>query len=601
MYYRKIKLSDVYLTLMYVSFSKRLLLLFVLCSTLPLFLLSFVFSGISSYVVTRNTLRTAAEVSANVLSTIEKTTDQAQALAGELAKDPNVIDWCKGKDDAAVVSDLFQNIAKNTNDDLFQVYVVSDKQQAHAISRQSVPQEYKNNIYSDWGILHQTNKNGLPSFFAQPHPKSSPDAVMAVCISAGDSGFVIVDILREGLEKECTKVEGLTSLKDFYIHDASGCIAFSVQNAYSETSFIQDLNSSDEHVFQQPVKGTPFFAISSITQSIDKPYTSGLRDWVFLTAILASILSVFVAVLVSRSVAQPVQSLSTAMKKVEKGELSVSCEEPTSSFADYDLVMLIREFNSMVSRIATLTDERVERERLLRVAEIKNLQAQISPHFLYNTLNSIKSMAKFAHSPEIVKMVTSLGKLLRESIVSDKGFYNDYYSIEKSLELVQNYFDIESMRWENKFEFVEEIDPELLSYPIPRLVLQPVVENALVHGLEEKSGKGRLTITGRFEEKQGSKRDIVFVVSDDGQGMKEEKLLSLREKLNSASEATASVSSTDSTGPTTPSDPDLGSNGIALVNTHTRLKLLYGEGYGLSIDSQPDKGTTVTIRLREEV
>ena len=97
MYYRKIKLSDVYLTLMYVSFSKRLLLLFVLCSTLPLFLLSFVFSGISSYVVTRNTLRTAAEVSANVLSTIEKTTDQAQALAGELAKDPNVIDWCKGK------------------------------------------------------------------------------------------------------------------------------------------------------------------------------------------------------------------------------------------------------------------------------------------------------------------------------------------------------------------------------------------------------------------------------------------------------------------------------------------------------------------------
>ena len=157
------------------------------------------------------------------------------------------------------------------------------------------------------------------------------------------------------------------------------------------------------------------------------------------------------------------------------------------------------------------------------------------------------------------------------------------------------------MRWENKFEFVEEIDPELLSYPIPRLVLQPVVENALVHGLEEKSGKGRLTITGRFEEKQGSKRDIVFVVSDDGQGMKEEKLLSLREKLNSASEATASVSSTDSTGPTTPYDPDLGSNGIALVNTHTRLKLLYGEGYGLSIDSQPGKGTTVTIRLREEV
>lgn len=587
---------------MYVSFSKRLLLLFVLCSILPLFLLSFVFSGISSYVVARNAIRSATEISANVLSTIEKTTDQALALAEELAQDPNVIEWCNGKDDAAVVSDLFQNIAKNTNDSLFQVYVVSDKQQARAISRQSLPQEYKSNIYSDWGILHQTNKNGRPSFFAQPHPKSSPNAVMALCISVADSGYVIIDILREGLEKECTKVEGLTSLKDFYIYDASGCIAFSVQNAYSETSFLQDLNSSDQSIFQQPLQGTPFFALSTITQATDKPYTSGLRDWVIFTAILASLLAVFIAILVSRSVAQPVQSLSTAMKKVEGGELSVSCEEPTSSFADYDLVMLIREFNNMVSRIATLTDERVERERLLRVAEIKNLQAQISPHFLYNTLNSIKSMAKFAHSPEIVKMVTSLGKLLRESIVSDNGFYNDYYSIEKSLELVQNYFDIESMRWENKFEFIEEIDPQLLSYPIPRLVLQPVVENALVHGLEEKSGKGKLIIKGRFEEKPGAKRDIVFVVSDDGQGMKEEKLLSLREKLNSASESAAdtAVAASDPAQAAT-TDPDLGSNGIALVNTHTRLKLLYGEGYGLSIDSEPGKGTTVTIRLREEV
>lgn len=586
---------------MYVSFSKRLLLLFVLCSTLPLFLLAFVFSGISSYVVARNAVRSATEVSANVLSTIEKTTDKSVKLAQELAKDKNVIDWCNGNDDAAVVSDLFQNIARNTNDDIFQVYVVSDKQSARAISRQSLPQEYKSNIYSDWGILHQTYQKGRPAFFAQPHPKSSPNAVIAVCLPVSDSGFVIVDILREGLVKECTKVEGLTSLKDFYIYDASGCIALSIQNAYSETSFIQDLENSDESIFLQPVNGTPFFAKSMITQSTDKPYTSGLRHWVIVTAIIASILSVINAILVSRSVAQPVQSLSTAMKRVENGELTVHCDEPSSSFADFDLVLLIREFNSMVSRIATLTDERVERERLLRVAEIKNLQAQISPHFLYNTLNSIKSMAKFAHSPEIVKMVTNLGKLLRESIVSDKGFYNDYYSIEKSLELVQNYFDIESMRWENKFEFIEEIDPELLSYPIPRLVLQPVVENALVHGLEEKSGKGKLIIKGFFDEKPAAKRDIVFIVQDDGQGMKEDKLNSLRKRLNSSSVSVDREEAGASEAAAAEADQALGSNGIALVNTHTRLKLLYGEGYGLSIDSEPGKGTTVTIRLREEV
>ena len=574
---------------MYVSFSKRLLVLFVLCSILPLFLFSFVFTKISSYVVARNTVRQATEVSENVLHIIQKTTTKAVDLALELANDKNVLYWCNGNEDASVVSDLFQNIAKHTNDDLFQVYIVSDSQKTRAISRQTVPVEYKSPIYSDWGVLNKALYQKEAVFFAQPHPASSPNAVIAVCFPVANSGYIIIDILREGLGKECNKIEGLTSLKDFIIYDKSGCIAFSVQNAYNESTFVEDLDS-EESIFLSPVEGTSFFAQSMIVNSKQKPYTFGLQNWVAVTAIIASILSIIVAVLVSRSVAQPVQSLSTAMKKVEGGELSVRCEEPSNAMKDYDLILLIRQFNSMVSRISTLTDERVERERLLRVAEIKNLQAQISPHFLYNTLNSIKSMAKFAHSPEIVKMVTNLGKLLRESIVSDSGFYNDYNSIEKSLELVRNYYEIEAMRWENKFEFIEEIDPELLSYPIPRLVLQPVVENALVHGLEEKSGKGKLIIKGYFEQKADNKRDIVFVVQDDGDGIKEEKLKSLQNKLNSE---VTEISGKDS------GEEELGSNGIALINTHTRLKLLYGEGYGLSIDSEVGKGTTVTIRLKE--
>ena len=179
-----------------------------------------------------------------------------------------------------------------------------------------------------------------------------------------------------------------------------------------------------------------------------------------------------------------------------------------------------------------------------------------------------------------------------ENFCARAFFHTDYYSIERALELVQNYFDIEAMRWENKFEIIEEIDPELLSYPIPRLVLQPVVENALVHGLEEKTGKGKLIIKGYFDSKSDGKRDIVLIVQDDGEGIKPDKLAALRNKINSASTENIKI---DLDG------KELGSNGIALVNTNTRLKLLYGEGYGLSIDSEKDKGTTVTIRLKEEV
>ena len=580
---------------MNVSFSKRLLLLFILCSTLPLFLLSFVFSEISSYVVARNALRSAKNISQNVLSEIEKTTQRAEHFANELSKDDKVIEWCLGNDDAAIVSDLFQNIARNTDDDIFQVYIVSSMQEARTISRQTVPQEYKSDIYSDWGILHKTRNRGKATFFAQPHPKSLPNVVMALCIPVSDSdgaGFVIVDILREGLAKECSKIEGITSLQDFFIYDESGCIAFSVHNAYMERSFVQDLETSEETVFSQALSATPFFAQSLISKSSDKNFIHGLRRMVLYTAIIASLLSILVAALVSRSVAQPVQSLSAAMKKVEGGNLSVRCEEPENAFKDLDLILLIQQFNSMVSRIEKLTDERVERERLLRVAEIKNLQAQISPHFLYNTLNSIKSMAKFAHSPEIVRMVTNLGKLLRESIISENGFYTDFYSIERSMELVRNYFDIEAMRWENKFEFVEEIDPEILSYPIPRLVLQPVVENALVHGLEEKSGKGKLIIKGYFDKGKNSNKDIVLIVQDDGQGMKENQLATIRNKLNTTSEDIKNKGQSND-------EEKLGTNGIALVNTNTRLKLLYGQDYGLSIDSEPGQGTTVTIRLKD--
>jgi len=580
---------------MNVSFSKRLLLLFILCSTLPLFLLSFVFSEISSYVVARNALRSAKNVSQNVLAEIEKTTEKAERFASELSKDDKVIVWCLGNDDAAIVSDLFQNIAKNTDDDIFQVYIVSSMQEARTISRQTVPQEYKSDIYSDWGILHKTRSRGKATFFAQPHPKSLPNVVMALCIPVPDTdgaGFVIVDILREGLAKECSKIEGITSLQDFFIYDESGCIAFSVHNAYKERSFVQDLENSEESVFSQALSATPFFAQSLISKSSDKNFIHGLRRMVLYTAIIASLLSILVAALVSRSVAQPVQSLSAAMKKVEGGNLSVRCEEPENAFKDLDLILLIQQFNSMVSRIEKLTDERVERERLLRVAEIKNLQAQISPHFLYNTLNSIKSMAKFAHSPEIVRMVTNLGKLLRESIISENGFYTDFYSIERSMELVRNYFDIEAMRWENKFEFVEEIDPEILSYPIPRLVLQPVVENALVHGLEEKSGKGKLIIKGYFDKGKNSNKDIVLIVQDDGQGMKENQLATIRKKLGTTSEDINNKGQSND-------EEKLGTNGIALVNTNTRLKLLYGQDYGLSIESEPGQGTTVTIRLKD--
>ena len=575
----------------HLSFSKRLLILFILCSTLPLLLLSFVFSEINRYVASQNAVRHAAEVSEKALIRVEKTVNMAKELAITLSENILVKEWCSGKESAALVSDIFQLIAKNSHDDFFQVYLVSHRQKERAVSRQNVPIEYKDCVYSDWGILHRAAENRNITFFAQPHPKSSPDAVIALCVPVAEDGYVLVDILRKGMEKQLTTIDGITAFKEFFIQDESGCIAFSSQSPYNESLFVQDIEEGTEDKFSYQVTDTPFITQAWLSKSEDRHYSRSLRRMTIITVIIAGLLSVITAALVSQSVAQPVQSLSTAMQRAEAGELSVKCEEPSGTFLDFDMLCLIRRFNSMVSRIAKLTDERVEKERLLRVAEIKNLQAQISPHFLYNTLNSIKSMAKFAKSPQIVQMVTNLGKLLREGITSGDGFQSDFYSIEKALELVRNYFEIESMRWEGKFEFIEDIDAELLPYPIPRFVLQPVVENALVHGLEEKSGKGKLCIKGFFETNEKGSRDIVLTVEDDGYGMTEEAVQTLRNKINCHNKNAEEDMS----------DRKIGSNGIALVNTSARLHLLYGEGYGLTVKSEKGRGTKVTIRIREEV
>ncbi len=589
------------------SFSRRLLLLFIMCSILPLFLLAFVFSEISRQIVSRNASRHAEEVSRVLMLRFEKTLSSAADLAEELSQSRKVRDWCGGSEDAALIPDLFQSIAGKDRDDIFQVYIVSDRQPEHSISRRQVPEEYRDNIYGDWGVFHKARTSRETTFFAQPHPGSASNAAIAVCTPVPDSsspdgsahGFVIVDILRQGLEKQLGSIDGMEAFREFFIHDESGCIAFSLQSPSNESLFMQDMASEGGPLLTLPAKTAPFSADARLSSSEDERYVRDLRRLAALTAVIAGFLSVGISALVSHSVAQPVQSLSDAMQQAADGNLSVHCSEPSGAFRDFDMLCLIRRFNSMVRQIARLTDERVEKEHRLRVAEIKNLQAQISPHFLYNTLNSIKSMAKFAGSPQIVRMVTNLGKLLRESIrPGDAGTdeYSDYYSIEQSLALVRNYFEIESMRWEGKFAFTEDIDAALLPYPIPRFVLQPVVENALVHGLEGKSGKGSLCIRGRFEDTAEGSRDIVLTVQDDGDGMDEAVLRSLRAKL-----ADPKAGSTEARDTAEGRDRELGSNGIALVNTCARLRLLYGSGYGLSIQSEKGKGTEVTIRIREEV
>ena len=549
--------------------------MFIIASVLPLFLLSVVFTGISRFLVQKNTLRNCRETMKIEKAIMENEAQKAKSFSQSIASRNDVIEWCstpsRQNSDSIAISDLFQFIAKKAGSDDFQVTVISLVKN-DAVSRFEVCDEYKSAVYRDWGILHKARFSDETVFFARANKTS----VFSACTKVGEYGFVIVDVLKKGLSQKIAEAKSINMFSDFFVVDESRCIALSAYSPDKEGCFLEHAEKN-KRVFSEKCEDTPFWIAAVFSENSDKRYTKDLRLMALLTSVIASILASLLSAFISHSVSEPVQNLCEAMKKAEKGDLSARCEESHSKKADRDMIALVRRFNKMAVSIEQLTEERVKSERLLRIAEVKNLQAQISPHFLYNTLNSIKSMAKFAGASNISKMVTSLAKLLRSSFASEDTFC----TIEQSLELVRNYFCIETLRYDNKFSFIENIDNAVLSCTIPRLVLQPVVENAIVHGLEEKSGSGTLFINGYISDND----DIVLEVKDDGDGMNEEQLSKLQESLAKGKKVDDKK------------DENLGSNGIALLNTNARLRLLYGKDYSLKIESEKGKGTCVTIKI----
>lgn len=287
-----------------------------------------------------------------------------------------------------------------------------------------------------------------------------------------------------------------------------------------------------------------------------------IRIFTFWTCLGSLAVCLILAVLLTRSMSRPIHSLVNAMNRVEEGDLSVRVELRRND----ELGILGRSFNSMAERLKELLDNVVEKQRQLRRSELRALQAQINPHFLFNTLDSIKWLAKLNQAPEISRIATQLGKLLRSSISCDE----DLITVEESLENIQSYLEIQKIRYNDKFEAFIEVPVELYPYRIPKLILQPLVENAILHGLEDKPGPGRIVINGYLDEHL-----LVFEIVDDGVGMAPEKVADIRAGM----------------------DLRTSKQSIGIHNVHRRIQLYYGEAYGLTVHSTPGSGTTMTLRM----
>ena len=301
--------------------------------------------------------------------------------------------------------------------------------------------------------------------------------------------------------------------------------------------------------------------LNLLQQQISRRLTAEIFLVLALSAVLILLLLQY-SIRLSRSVTQPVVDLSRRAEDVIGGDLTV--REPVHS-ETYEIRTLSEGMEQMIARLNAQIQESTRKQASLRKAELALLQAQINPHFLYNTMDTIIWLIEADRPQAAVEMVSNLSNFFRHSL--SRG--EDVIPLKEEEQHVRSYLQIQQARYKDILEYTIQIDPGLREARLPKLTLQPLVENALYHGIKRKRGKGCICITGREEA-----GDVLLQITDDGAGMTEARL----EELSRAIERGERP-------------------GFGLATVHERLRLLFGSPYGLTLSSREGVGTTVTVRF----
>ena len=360
------------------------------------------------------------------------------------------------------------------------------------------------------------------------------------CFVIDDEGNLVYhpqqQLIYAGLKKE--DLEELSGLKDGV--EVSGDVIYSLSTLENGYWRVVGVSYTDEMIQDKMNHMLGIFGIS---------------------VCFCILIALVTILLFTRKVSKPVRDMVGAMREFEQNAQSFQFEAAPGI---YEVQLLSESFEHMVRMIQQLM-ERVKKEEIsLRKTELKALQTQINPHFLYNTLDSIQWMCEQGEMERAVEMVSALAKLFRISISKGKEFI----TIENELQHAKNYMVIQSFRYKNQFQYSFEVEEGILKYLCNKITLQPIIENAIIHGIDGMCGEGEIRIRA---VEDGD--DILFSVSDNGIGMTQEQCAKIIHH-------------------------DTKDNfGIGIKNVNDRIRIYFGEGYGLKIESELDEGTTIYIRF----
>ncbi len=396
-------------------------------------------------------------------------------------------------------------------------------------------------------------------------------------------GFIVID-LDETILNRFTESFTIGRTGYFLVTDQSGTPIFYPPNS-SLSPLIEPFAgrlSSQQDSFVYREQGKPMFVVYTTSvqtgwkivgiaplQEIMKD-AHDIRQLIIISVGLSIIFVIALYFFITTRLTRPIRLLQSKMRLAASGYL----EGKVQPVGMDEIADLGKSFNTMIEQIKLLLQQSIQKQRQIRKAELRTLQAQINPHFLYNTLDSIVWMAEAGKNKEVVQLVTAMSRFFRTSL--SKG--RDWITVRDELDHVRNYLIIQQTRYRDILDYDIKMDEALMDIPILKMTLQPLVENALYHGIKNQRGKGRIVITGH----RVNRHEMVIEVHDNGAGIASESLDHLREQLAGRAMIVEE-------------DGEL--HGFGLFNVQQRIRLFYGEEYGIHVHSTQGEGTTVTIHI----
>lgn len=555
---------------------------YIIVTALTLILMAVIlYSSMSSIVLGEASNNTKTAVNKSGMY-IDLYIDRLHAISALLAEDPQLVDYLSDSErDVAVRADILTTIDTTiASDDFIKSVVIVSKDGQVLSNEENLTLSKSTNMMQQSWYRSAIMNNSLPFLTSARMQNFSMDKdtwVISISreIKNADGmniGVLLIDLDYQVIEDYLAGTELGSEGFSFILNDDNEVVYHEDPSYFEDPEKQQSLQAIVEDqagydskentlTYTYHLKNADWLLVSVSSQdslSVIKRQMIEIFLWVGVVLMILATISIY---LFARRITSPFQKLEQAMQDIETG----LAEVPIDDKGCYEAQSLSRHFNSMTHTIDRLMNEITEKEQSLRTSEISALHSQINPHFLYNTLDTIVWMAEFGDSDKVIELTKALASFFRLSLSGG----NELTTVENELEHVRQYLFIQKERYGDTLHYEIELDEVLRQRKVPKLLVQPIVENALYHGIRGLSRQGEIQISATADG-----NDILFTVHDNGDGF---------------DTAAQSVHRTTKLG------------GVGIHNVDERVKLYYGPQYGVSVDSTEESGTTVTIRLGDPV